>query len=130
MLRSRLERAARQGDKGNAAREQRLGILAYRIVRRRLDHGFGSRRNQLLETDDERHAKGLGQRPALGLRASPSDGYNLHVAQCSLPQVFEDQARDHAAADDADAHACPAVGLSPSLRFCHSRHGTTLEEDP
>ncbi len=74
-------------------------------------------RRQRLQPDDERDAERVGERLAPGLRAAPGDGDDLHVAQRAVADVFQDQPRDDAAADDADAHDFPARHAFPFARI-------------
>jgi hypothetical protein len=87
--------------------------LPHRVVRRGLDHRLGPRGGQRLQPDHERHAVGRGKRPALRRLAAPGEGDDLQVAQRTVAQVLQDQARDDAAADEADTHAFPSAPILP-----------------
>jgi hypothetical protein len=99
-------------------------------MRRRLDDGVGPLVEQLAQAGDERYAVGFGERLAARCSAAPEDCAHFEVAERAAGEMLQDQAGDHPAADDADAHDSrpPPTGncamrVAPQRRIARGRGG-------
>ena len=88
---------------GMPAREERRRVLPHRVVRSGLDHRVRRERDERVELGDERDAERLRERSATRGLVPSEDARDLDLAQFGA--MLEDEARDDAAADDADPHA-------------------------
>jgi hypothetical protein len=128
-------RTAGQHDHGDASLEQGRGEFPHCVMRGGLDHRVRLPRKKRVESGDERHAEPLGERLPARAAAPPDDRANPELAQLAARQVLEDEARNNAAADDADAHATDCAMedalLGPAApAYTPTRSDQTEEEGP
>ncbi len=103
------QRPAREHDDGNAAGEQRLGVLPHGFVRGGFDDDLRAGGDQPGRADDEVHSELVRERSAAGILAAPGEGDRLRVTHFAAPRVLEEEPRDDAAAEEADPHVSRAA---------------------
>jgi hypothetical protein len=97
-------------------------VLAHGFVRGRLDHDFGTRGDELLHADHERHLEFARERAAAGGLAPAGYRDNGRLRQPAGADLLEKQPRDDPAAEYPDAHVSSsalfssAAARAPSAR--------------
>src|SRR6266446_10803101 len=79
-------------------------MLAYGLVRRRLQHCLRAQGEQSLAAHDVGQPELASQGSRRRLRPPPHEADNLDALELALPRAFEDQASNSAAAENRDTH--------------------------